>query len=121
MNVSRVHLALHPDGVVCAAWNAPPEARAFPRFRFVGWKPLRDVPFVLPMRFERQGDPRVSSLIANGTWVLPYDEAQYRLYIHLQQALNALLVLIDSAPHSPFTLAAVRSLLATTSPSPSLN
>jgi hypothetical protein len=121
LNVSRVHLALHPDGVVCAAWDVPPEQRSFPRVRLVGWQPLRDVPFALPVRFERQGDPRVSSLIANGTWVLPYDEAQYRLYRQFRQALTALLVLIDLAPHSPFTLTFLRSLLATTSHSPSLN
>jgi hypothetical protein len=54
--VSRVHLALHPDGVVCAAWGVPPQQRRFPRVRIVSWKPTRDVPFKLPIRFEGKGD-----------------------------------------------------------------
>ena len=121
LQVSRVHLALHPDGVVCAAWDVPPEQRSFPNIRLVGWKPLRDVPFTPPVCFARQGVPRVSSLIANGTWVLPYDEEQYWLYHRLRQSLDALLLHVDTAPHSPFTLGIMRSLLSTTTYSPSLN
>ena len=49
LNVSRVHLALCPDGVVCAMWDVPPERHSFPCVRLVGWKPLRDVPFDLPV------------------------------------------------------------------------
>lgn len=121
LQVSRLHLALHPDGVVCATWDVPPEQRDFPRVRLVGWKPLRDVPFDLPIRFERKGDARVSALIPNGTWVLPYDEEQYRLYLRLQQAWHVLMARIESAPHSPYTLGFVRSLIATTTHSPHLN
>src|SRR5690606_9328881 len=61
LRVSRLHLALHPDGVVSAAWDVPPEQRDYPRVRLVGWKPLRDVPFELPVRFERKGDALVSA------------------------------------------------------------
>ena len=121
LQVSRVHLALHPDGVVCTAWDVPPEQRDFPRVRLVGWKPLRDVPFDLPIRFERKGDTRVSALIPNGAWVLPYDEEQYRLYLLLHQAWHVLMARIESAPHSPYTLGFVRSLIATTTHSPNLN
>jgi hypothetical protein len=127
LRVSRVHLALHPNGVVCAAWEVPPGHRSFPHVRFVGWKPARDVPFNLPVRFVRNlrsgrnDDPRVSAVIPNGTWVLPYDEEQYRLYHQLRQAWNALMASIDSAPHSPYTLGFVRSLVVTTTHSPSPN
>jgi hypothetical protein len=121
LQVSRVHLARHPKGVICAAWDVPTEQRRFPRARFVGWKPARDVPFDLPVRFERRGDPPVSAVIPNGTWILPYDEEQYRLYHRLRQAWNALMAGIDSAPHSPYTLGFVRSLVITTSHSPSPN
>ena len=120
LNVSRAYLASYLDGIVCVAWDVPPEQRNYPRARLVGWKPLRDVPFDLPVRFVRHGDPRVSSLIASGTWVLPYDEAQYRLYRHFQQALNVLLIHVDTAPDSPLTLGFLRSLLIT-SYSPCLN
>jgi len=85
--VNRVYLALHPDGVVCAAWDVPPTERVFPRVHLVGWKPLRDVPFDLPVRFERKGDPHVSSTIPEGTWVLPYDP---NMYSQLEQAQTAL-------------------------------
>ena len=121
LQVSRLYLALHPDGVVCTAWDMPPEQRDFPRVRLVGWKPLRDVPFDLPVRFERKGNARVSALIPNGTWVLPYDEEQYQLYLLLQQAWHMLMARIESAPHSPYTLGFVRSLIATTTHSPNLN
>jgi len=33
LNVSRVYLALYLDGVVCAAWDVPPERRSSPRVR----------------------------------------------------------------------------------------
>lgn len=121
LQISRLYLALHPDGVVYTAWDTPPKQRDFPRARLVGWKPLRDVPFDLPIRFERKGDARVSALIPNGTWVLPYDEEQHRLYLRLQQVWQVLMSHIESAPHSPYTLGFVRGLIATTAHSPSLN
>ncbi len=128
VHVSRAHMVLHPDGVICAAWDILPEERIYPvrntsvhAVRLVGWKPLRDVPFTPPVRFERCGDPRVSAIIPNGTWVLPYDEQQYRLYLRLQRAWHSLMSYVDSAPHSPYTLGFVRSLVATNTHSPSLN
>jgi hypothetical protein len=121
LQVSRLYLALHPDGVICATWDVPPEQRDFPRVRLVGWKPLRDVPFDLPVRFERKGAARVSALIPNGAWVLPYDAEQYQLYLLLQQARHVLMARIESAPHSPYTLGFVRSLIATTTHSPTPN
>lgn len=121
LQVSRLHLALHPDGVVCTAWDMPPEQRDFPRVRLVGWKPLRDVPFDLPVRFERKGNTRVSALIPNGTWVLPYNDEQHRLYLRLQQAWHVLMARIESAPHSPYTLGFVRSLVSTSTHSPNPN
>jgi len=104
LHVSRAHLALHPDGVICAAWDIPPEARIYPRARLVGWKPLRDVPFTPPVRFERRGDPRVSAIIPNGTWVLPYNHTHYTLYNQLQNGWTAPLEQIDVQPVSPATI-----------------
>lgn len=121
LQVSRLHLALHPDGIVCVAWDVPPEQRDYTRVRLVGWKPARDVPFDLPVRFERKGDGRVSALIPNGTWVLPYDDEHHRLYLRLQRAWHSLVSTVDSAPHNPYTLGFIRSLVATPTRSPNLN
>ncbi len=88
LSISRVYLALHPDGIVCAAWDVPPVDRVFPRAHLVGWKPSRDVPFALPVQFRRTGDPRVSSTIADGTWVLPYDPHRYSQLEQAQAALQ---------------------------------
>jgi len=104
VHISRAHMALHPDGVICAAWDIPPEARIYPRARLVGWKPLRDVPFTPPVRFERRGDPRVSAIIPNGTWVLPYNQTHYTLYNQLQNGWTALINQIDAQPVSPATI-----------------
>jgi len=121
LQVSRLHLALHPDGVICAAWDIPLEQRIYPHARLVGWKPLSDVPFVLPVRFARKGDPRVSALIPNGTWVLPYDAEQYHLYRRLQSTWEGLMFLIDAAPCSPYTLNVARSLVSPITYSPNRN
>lgn len=101
LQVSRLHLALHPDGVVCATWDVPPEQRDFPRARRVGWKPLRDVPFDLPVRFERKGDARVSALIPNGTWVLPYNHHQYLLLRQTQMLNRQVLTRLEANPTDP--------------------
>ncbi|MBZ0277372.1 MAG: hypothetical protein K8I60_14600 [Anaerolineae bacterium] len=121
LQASRLYLALHPDGVICVAWDIPLEQRIYPHVRLVGWKPLRDVPFVLPVRFARKGDLRVSALIPNGTWILPYDAEQYHLYQRLQSTWEGLMSLIDSAPHSSYTLDPVRNLVAPTIFSPNRN
>ena len=108
-------------------WDVSPDGRRFPRVRLVDWKRAgkgqhwRDVPFDLPVRFERKGDTRASALIPNGTWVLPYDDEQHRLYLRLQRAWHSLMSYVDSAPHSPYTLGFVRSLVTTTTHSPNPN
>lgn len=101
VHVSRAHLALHPDGVIYAAWDVPLNQRAFPRVRLVGWKPLRDVPFTPPVRFKRQGDPRVSTIIPNGTWVLPYVHHQYLLLRQTQMVTQQILTRLDTNPTNP--------------------
>lgn len=99
LQVSRLHLALHPDGVVCAGWDVPPEERNFPRVRLVGWKPRRDVPFRLPVKFVRRDAG--AALIASGTWVLPYNHTHFMLYRQLQTGWEALLNQIEAHPISP--------------------
>ena len=86
LSVSRLYLALHPDGVVCAAWDVLPENRVFPQVQLVGWKPQRDGPFELPTRFVRKGAAHVAALIPNGTWVLPYQACTYHLFTELATA-----------------------------------
>jgi len=98
LSVSRAHLALHPDGVMYAAWDIPEEERIYPRALLVGWKPMRDVPFVPPIQFFRKGDPRVSTIIPSGTWVLPYDDALYTLYLRFQRQVQSLMQQIEVDP-----------------------
>jgi hypothetical protein len=94
--VNRMYLAVHPDGVIGVAWDVLPEDRIFPQAQLVGWKPQRDVPFELPIRFERQGAPHVSSIIPNGTWVLPYRDSTYLLFAELKTMQQQITHLIQS-------------------------
>jgi len=98
LSVSRAYLALHPDGVMYVAWDIPEDERIYPRALLVGWKPMRDVPFVLPVQFFRKGDPRVSTIIPSGTWVLPYDDDLYMLYLRFQQQVQSLMQQIEVNP-----------------------
>ena len=101
LHVSRAHLALHPDGVVFSAWDVPETDRTYPRIRLVGWKPMRDVPFTFPVRFKRNGDPRVSAIIPNGTWVLSYDHNRYMVLQQVQIAQKQLLEMLEENPVDP--------------------
>jgi hypothetical protein len=101
LHVSRAHLALHPDGVVMSAWDVPEVDRSYPRIRLVGWKPMRDVPFTFPVRFRRNGDPRVSAIIPNGTWVLPYNHNRFMIFQQVQMAQQQLLETLDTNPDDP--------------------
>ena len=98
LSVSRVHLAQHPDGILASSWDVPVADRQYPRAQLVGWKPARDVPFELPVQFRRGGDPRISTLIPAGTWVLPYDETLFTLYTRFQQHTQALMQDIEVNP-----------------------
>jgi hypothetical protein len=106
LSVKRVYLAEHPDGIIRADWTLPADERFYPLVQLVGWKPKRDVPFNPPIKFHRQGDPRVISLIPSGTWVLPYIEEQYQLYEQLQTMLGMMLNTlkqVDKAPLDSYT------------------
>jgi hypothetical protein len=43
LQVQRVYLAVHSDGVVMASWDVAKIEREYPRIQLVGWKPMRDV------------------------------------------------------------------------------
>ena len=96
--VDRCYLAEHPDGIVMVGWNTKADERDGLRIRLVGWKPERDVPFVLPVKFQRRGDPRIDTLIQRGSWVLPYEEDLYQRYLSYQQKTQMLLQQIDANP-----------------------
>ena len=104
LSVKRLYLAEHPDGILRADWTLAADERFYPLVQLVGWKPLRDVPFKLPVKFQRQGDARVVSLIPSGTWVLPYDDDQYHLYERVQITLQTMLEQVDETPLAPETL-----------------
>jgi hypothetical protein len=102
--VKRLYLAEHPDGILRADWTLAADERFYPLVQLVGWKPLRDVPFKPPVKFQRQGDPRVVSLIPSGTWVLPYDDEQYHLYERVQITLQTMLEQVEKSPTNAQTL-----------------
>jgi hypothetical protein len=102
--VKRLYLAEHPDGILRADWTLAADERFYPLVQLVGWKPLRDVPFKPPVKFQRQGDARVMSLIPSGTWVLPYDDAQYHLYERVQIMLQTMLEQVEKSPTNAQTL-----------------
>ena len=104
LSVKRLYLAEHPDGILRADWTLAADERFYPLVQLVGWKPLRDVPFKPPVKFQRQGDARVVSLIPSGTWVLPYDDEQYHLYERVQITLQTMLEQVDETPLAPETL-----------------
>jgi hypothetical protein len=93
--VTRVHLSESPDGILIAGWDVPEAERRYPKAQLVGWKPERDVPFVLPVKFYRKGDARVSTLIPRGAWILEYDEQTYWRYKTLAHKLEKLYRDID--------------------------
>ena len=100
--VQRCYLAEHIDGILRADWTLPADERVFPLVQLVGWQPGRDVPFTLPVKFRRQGDPRMVSLLPSGTWVLHYDETLYQVYAQMQVALSRLLTVIEATPNDSY-------------------
>ena len=96
--VKRLYLAEHPDGILRADWTLAADERFYPLVQLIGWKTLRDVPFKPPIKFQRQGNARVVSLIPSGTWVLPYDDEQYHLYERVQITLQTMLEQVEKSP-----------------------
>jgi hypothetical protein len=110
LSVKRVYLVEHPDGILSADWTLPADERFYPLVQLIGWKPHRDVPFKPPIKFQREGDPRLISLIPVGTWVLPYDDEQYQLYERVQATLQAMLTLLKQVDKTPLDPEILRRL-----------
>jgi hypothetical protein len=103
LSVKRLYLARHPDGILRADWTLPADERFLPLVQLTGWKPERDVPFVLPVQYQR-GSSHSVAVIPTGTWVLPYDEAHYQLYERVRLTLQAVLEQVHQAPTDSRTL-----------------
>ncbi|MEZ4666547.1 MAG: hypothetical protein R3E39_01285 [Anaerolineae bacterium] len=103
LSVKRLYLAEHPEGILQADWTLPSEERFLPLVQFTGWKPERDVPFELPVQYQGGRNDR-AAIIPSGTWVLPYDDAHYRLYEQVRLSLHALLEQVNTAPTHTKTL-----------------
>ncbi|MEQ8673789.1 MAG: hypothetical protein RLP44_29845 [Aggregatilineales bacterium] len=104
--VSRMYLAETSDGVLGADWHSSPSDGNFSLAQPVGWRPERDVPFTLPVRFKRGG--RGLSRFPNGTWILPYNQTTYDIYRRLQDDWKNLMQMIAEHPTHPRT---IRTLL----------
>ena len=98
LQIERCHLAPTPDGILIASWDMPLAERVYPRAQLTGWKPTRDVPFRLPIRFEHRNHPAIVTLIPRGAWVLPYDDLLFHQYQHLAEQLTVLYQSIDQDP-----------------------
>ena len=101
LSVKRLYLAQHPEGILRADWTLPADERFLPLVQLTGWKPERDVPFVLPVQYQRDSSRHSTAVIPTGTWVLPYDDAHYQLYERARLTLHAVL---EQAPTDSRTL-----------------
>ncbi|MDX1991067.1 MAG: hypothetical protein SF029_01675 [bacterium] len=104
LSVRRLYLAAHPDGILGADWTLPADERFLPLVHFVGWKPERDVPFVLPTQYRRGLTPAGISLIPSGAWVLDYHDGHYQLYERMRMTIHSILEQVEKAPTDPQTL-----------------
>jgi len=104
LSVKRLYLAQHPEGILRADWTLPADERFLPLVQLTGWKPERDVPFVLPVQYQRGGRNNIATIIPSGTWVLPYDDTHYQLYERVRLTLHAVLEQVHQAPTDPQTL-----------------
>lgn len=103
LSVKRLYLAQHPNGILRADWTLPTDERCLPLVQLTGWKPKRDVPFVLPVQYRRGRDER-ATLIPAGTWVVLYDDEQYHLYERVHMTIHAMLARVEAAPTDTTTL-----------------
>ena len=104
LSVKRLYLAQHPEGILRADWTLPADERFLPLVQLTGWKPERDVPFDLPIQYQRRSSDRIAAVIPSGTWVLPYDDAHYQLYERVRLTIHAILEQVEKAPTKAQTL-----------------
>jgi hypothetical protein len=104
LSVKRLYLAQHSEGILRADWTLPADERFLPLVQLTGWKPERDVPFVLPVQYQRGSKNDSAAIIPTGTWVLPYDDTHYQLYERVRLTLHAVLEQVNQAPTAPQTL-----------------
>lgn len=103
LSVKRLYLAQHPEGILRADWTLPADERFLPLVQLTGWKPERDVPFLLPVQYQRRGSSS-AVVIPSGTWVLPYEDAHYQLYERVRLSIHAILEQVEKAPTKAQTL-----------------
>jgi hypothetical protein len=104
LSVKRLYLAQHPEGILRADWTLPADERILPLVQLTGWNPERDVPFELPIQYQRGRRDRNAVIIPSGTWVLPYAEEQYQLYERVRLTIHTMLERVNKAPADPQTL-----------------
>jgi hypothetical protein len=104
LSVKRLYLAQHPEGILRADWTLPADERFLPLVQLTGWKPERDVPFDLPIQYQRRSSDRSAAVIPSGTWVLPYDDAHYQLYERVRLTIHTILEQVAKAPTKAQTL-----------------
>lgn len=104
LSVKRLYLAQYPEGILRADWTLPAEERFLPLVQLTGWKAEQDVPFTLPIQYQRHSSDRSAAVIPSGTWVLPYDDAHYQLYERVRLTIHAMLEQVEKSPTNAQTL-----------------
>jgi hypothetical protein len=104
LSVKRLYLAQHPEGILRADWTLPADERFLPLVQLTGWKPERDVPFILPVQYRRGRSNRSAAIMPSGTWVIPYEDAHYQLYERVRLTIHAILEQVEKAPTKAQTL-----------------
>ena len=104
LSVQRAYLALDAERLLYADWTLEADERRIPLVCPTGW--MHPAPLTLPARLEGSR----ARLIPSGTWLLPYSEALFALYLSANASFTQLIRRIDMQPTDPVTLAALTRL-----------
>lgn len=104
LSVQRAYLALDAERLLYADWTLEADERSATLICPTGWN--QPAPLTFPMRLEGSG----AHLIPSGTWLLPYSDALFALYLRANASFTRLIHQIDMYPTDPVTLAALTRL-----------
>ncbi len=98
LSLKRAYLVDNEGRLLYADWTLEAAERAEGLVCVTGWI-LESLPTV-PFRLQGKG----AHLIPSGTWVLPYNDSLFTLYMSANAALSRLVKRIDQQPTDPITL-----------------
>lgn len=104
LSVQRAYLALDAERLLYADWTLEADERSATLICPTGW--MQPAPLTFPVRLEGSG----AHLIPSGTWLLPYSDALFALYLGANATFTQLVRQIDMQPTDPVTLATLTRL-----------